>query len=68
MSGKKNFFYFRDPAAMKRITTNFGEPLSVQSKKLVSEVRLKITQPIHPNVSTKFFYFPLLKKNQTKTF
>lgn len=39
---------------MKGPSTNFGEPLSPQSKKLVNEVRLKITQPIHPNFDTDF--------------
>lgn len=44
----------------KRPSTYFGEPLSAESKKLVNEVRLKINQPIHPNVSSTssfLFYF-----------
>lgn len=38
----------------KSVSTNFGEPLSTESKKLVDEVRLKINQPIHPNVRNNF--------------
>lgn len=35
----------------KDASTQFGEPLSVESAKLVNEVRLKLKEPIHPNVS-----------------
>ncbi|KAI1706359.1 CRAL/TRIO domain-containing protein [Ditylenchus destructor] len=31
---------------MTKVTTNFGEPLSVESKKLVNDVRLRTTQPL----------------------
>uniref|UniRef100_A0AC34GD18 Uncharacterized protein n=1 Tax=Panagrolaimus sp. ES5 TaxID=591445 RepID=A0AC34GD18_9BILA len=33
----------------KDASTQHGEPLSQESKKLVNEVRLRLTQPIHPN-------------------
>lgn len=39
---------------MKGPSTNFGDPLSSHSKRLVNEVRLRITQPIHPNFDTDF--------------
>lgn len=42
---------------MKNASTNFGEPLSIESRKLVNELRLKINQPIHPNVSFTLLYF-----------
>uniref|UniRef100_A0A0R3RUG0 CRAL-TRIO domain-containing protein n=1 Tax=Elaeophora elaphi TaxID=1147741 RepID=A0A0R3RUG0_9BILA len=38
----------------KSASTNFGEPLSTESKKLVDEVRLKINQAIHPNFDNDF--------------
>ncbi|MFH4974152.1 hypothetical protein AB6A40_000861 [Gnathostoma spinigerum] len=38
----------------KGVTTPFGHPLSNESKRRVNEVRLKITQPIHPNFNTDF--------------
>ncbi|KAL3989544.1 CRAL/TRIO domain family protein [Acanthocheilonema viteae] len=38
----------------KSVSTNFGEPLSIESKKLVDEVRLKINQAIHPNFDNDF--------------
>uniref|UniRef100_A0A1I8A580 CRAL-TRIO domain-containing protein n=1 Tax=Steinernema glaseri TaxID=37863 RepID=A0A1I8A580_9BILA len=38
----------------KTVSTHFGEPLSAESKKLVSEVKLKINQPIHPNFDNDF--------------
>jgi hypothetical protein len=38
----------------KFATTLHGEPLSQESKKLVNEVRLRLTQPIHPNFNTDF--------------
>ncbi|KAH7714102.1 CRAL/TRIO domain-containing protein [Aphelenchoides avenae] len=38
----------------RTVTTHFGETLSVESKKLVNEVRLRITQPIHPNFDNDF--------------
>jgi hypothetical protein len=38
----------------KFATTQHGEPLSQESKKLVNEVRLRLTQPIHPNFNTDF--------------
>uniref|UniRef100_A0A915Q0A8 CRAL-TRIO domain-containing protein n=1 Tax=Setaria digitata TaxID=48799 RepID=A0A915Q0A8_9BILA len=38
----------------RSISTNFGESLSTESKKLVDEVRLKITQPMHPNFDKDF--------------
>ncbi|KAE9550019.1 hypothetical protein FO519_006769 [Halicephalobus sp. NKZ332] len=38
----------------KEASTQFGEPLSPESKKLVNEVRLKLKEPIHPNFNTDF--------------
>uniref|UniRef100_A0A7E4VUH0 CRAL-TRIO domain-containing protein n=1 Tax=Panagrellus redivivus TaxID=6233 RepID=A0A7E4VUH0_PANRE len=38
----------------KTQSTHFGEPLSAESLKLVNEVRLRLTQPIHPNFDTDF--------------
>uniref|UniRef100_A0AC34GHQ4 Uncharacterized protein n=1 Tax=Panagrolaimus sp. ES5 TaxID=591445 RepID=A0AC34GHQ4_9BILA len=38
----------------KDASTQHGEPLSQESKKLVNEVRLRLTQPIHPNFNTDF--------------
>uniref|UniRef100_A0A914P5Z0 CRAL-TRIO domain-containing protein n=1 Tax=Panagrolaimus davidi TaxID=227884 RepID=A0A914P5Z0_9BILA len=38
----------------KFATTQHGEPLSQESKKLVNEVRLRLTQPLHPNFNTDF--------------
>lgn len=37
------------------VTTNFGEPLSAESKQLVTEVRTLMTEPIH----SKVYYFLL---------
>ncbi|KAI6191381.1 CRAL-TRIO domain-containing protein [Aphelenchoides bicaudatus] len=34
--------------------TAFGEPLGVDSQKVVNEVRLRINQPIHPNFDSDF--------------
>uniref|UniRef100_A0AAF5RTT1 CRAL-TRIO domain-containing protein n=2 Tax=Wuchereria bancrofti TaxID=6293 RepID=A0AAF5RTT1_WUCBA len=38
----------------RSVSTNFGEPLSTESKKLVDEIRLKINQAIHPNFDNDF--------------
>nr|CTP81039.1 Bm2157 [Brugia malayi] len=38
----------------RSVSTNFGEQLSTESKKLVDEIRLKINQPIHPNFDNDF--------------
>ncbi|VDO33393.1 unnamed protein product [Onchocerca flexuosa] len=38
----------------RNVSTNFGEPLTTESKKLVDEVRLKINQAIHPNFDNDF--------------
>ncbi|VDK78667.1 unnamed protein product [Litomosoides sigmodontis] len=38
----------------KSVSTNFGEPLSAESKRLVDEVRLKINHPVHPNFDNDF--------------
>ncbi|VDK66113.1 unnamed protein product [Onchocerca ochengi] len=38
----------------RSVSTNFGEPLTIESKKLVDEVRLKIDQAIHPNFDNDF--------------
>ncbi|VDN05228.1 unnamed protein product [Thelazia callipaeda] len=38
----------------RTISTNFGEPLSTESKRLINEVRLKINQPIHPGFDNDF--------------
>ncbi|CAG9540983.1 unnamed protein product [Cercopithifilaria johnstoni] len=38
----------------KTVSTNFGEPLSIESKKLVDEVRLKIKHAIHSNFDNDF--------------
>uniref|UniRef100_A0AC34RFE6 CRAL-TRIO domain-containing protein n=1 Tax=Panagrolaimus sp. JU765 TaxID=591449 RepID=A0AC34RFE6_9BILA len=38
----------------KDASTQFGQPLSPESKKLVNEVRLKLKEPIHPNFNTDF--------------
>ncbi|MCP9262926.1 hypothetical protein DINM_006294 [Dirofilaria immitis] len=38
----------------RTVSTNFGEPLTTESKKLVDEVRLKINQAIHPNFDNDF--------------
>jgi len=38
----------------KEASTQFGQPLSSESKKLVNEVRLKLKEPIHPNFNTDF--------------
>jgi hypothetical protein len=38
----------------KTFSTNYGEPLSAESQKLVNDVRLKITQPLHPKFDKDF--------------
>lgn len=50
----------------KSVSTNFGEPLSTESKKLVHEVRLKINQTIHPNVSSVYLLQYQLKYDAVK--
>ncbi|GMT04312.1 hypothetical protein PENTCL1PPCAC_26486, partial [Pristionchus entomophagus] len=39
---------------MTRISTDFGQPLSCESKKLVSDVRAKLKEKIHPQFDTDF--------------
>ncbi|GMT32998.1 hypothetical protein PFISCL1PPCAC_24295, partial [Pristionchus fissidentatus] len=39
---------------MTRITTDFGQHLSAESKKLVAEVRAKLKEKIHPQFDTDF--------------
>ncbi|KAI6173827.1 CRAL-TRIO domain and GOLD domain-containing protein [Aphelenchoides besseyi] len=41
----------------KWASTAFGEPLTVDSKKMVNEVRQRVTQAIHPNFDTDFNIF-----------
>lgn len=36
---------------MTRISTDFGHPLTPESKKLVDEVRAKLKEKIHPQVT-----------------
>ncbi|CAI4228254.1 unnamed protein product [Auanema sp. JU1783] len=38
----------------KGFASGFGEPLSEEGKRYVNEVRLKLTQPIHPTFDTDF--------------
>ncbi|KAI6205721.1 CRAL-TRIO domain and GOLD domain-containing protein [Aphelenchoides besseyi] len=41
----------------KWASTAFGEPLTIDSKKMVNEIRQRVSQPIHPNFDTDFNIF-----------